>query len=141
MQDISPEAWESWNKLLSPLSKGVSRGGRNDSDTLAKLYELSVELRNRLRFSQQSVQDLKYELKSTQTEDAKELVLVLVMIVIVQSQAQQMEAQEAECENLRHDNSTLRTQLGAAAAHADQAFVKPEICSLNANPYSLIPEP
>ena len=49
-QDFDDAKFESWNRRLSPLAP-TSKGGHGPvGDRSAQLYELAVELRDRLRF-------------------------------------------------------------------------------------------
>eukprot|EP00195_Chlamydomonas_chlamydogama_P014167 CAMPEP_0202908896 /NCGR_PEP_ID=MMETSP1392-20130828/47551_1 /ASSEMBLY_ACC=CAM_ASM_000868 /TAXON_ID=225041 /ORGANISM="Chlamydomonas chlamydogama, Strain SAG 11-48b" /LENGTH=75 /DNA_ID=CAMNT_0049598425 /DNA_START=76 /DNA_END=300 /DNA_ORIENTATION=+ len=63
--DIDEHTWETWNRVLAPHSvKKPGKAGRSGSDeALDAVYALAVELRDRLRYSEQRVVQLKGELR------------------------------------------------------------------------------
>ncbi|KAG2488478.1 hypothetical protein HYH03_012983 [Edaphochlamys debaryana] len=60
--EVDGGKWDSWNRVLASLAGQLS--GRND-DVLARLYELAVELRDKLRYSQGRLRAVKQELAVT----------------------------------------------------------------------------
>ncbi|PNH10823.1 hypothetical protein TSOC_002338 [Tetrabaena socialis] len=63
--EVDGAKWDAWNRLLSGLATQLSVVGKKDDGVLSRLFELAVEMRDKLKFSQGRLRSVKQELATT----------------------------------------------------------------------------
>ncbi|EFJ41076.1 hypothetical protein VOLCADRAFT_119797 [Volvox carteri f. nagariensis] len=114
--------WDAWNRALAGTAGVLAVGGRKDDGSLAKLYDIAVELRERLRYSQARLRNLKQELSATAAAARSERHEAMIRLQeletevarlagAVQAQGSTLAARETVSQSQAAENEQLRRHI------------------------------
>ncbi|GLI70099.1 hypothetical protein VaNZ11_014878 [Volvox africanus] len=122
--EVEGVKWDAWNRALASVAGILAVGGRRDDGALDQLYNIAVELRERLRYSQGRLRGLKQELSVTVAATRSERHEAMARLQeletevarlagAVQAQGTTLAARETVSQSQAAENDQLRRHIAA----------------------------
>ncbi|GFR40345.1 hypothetical protein Agub_g889, partial [Astrephomene gubernaculifera] len=132
VDEVEGGKWEAWNRLLAGVAGRISCGGFHEDDTLERVYDLAMELRDRLRYCQGRLRSVKQELAAAvggaraERQEAllrlQELELEVARLgAAVQAQGMSLTAKESSTQSQAFENEHLRRRVALLESQLQRA--------------------